>query len=89
MFRDRVDAGIQLAERLKRYAGRPGLILAVPRGGVPVAYAVAKQIGLPLDLLFTKKIGHPLDREFAIGDEEVLHYLHKARQTADQGHLPP
>jgi len=56
-----------LAEKLKKYQGQAGVILAVPRGGVPVAYAVAKELGLPLDLVLTKKIGHPMNREYAIG----------------------
>jgi predicted phosphoribosyltransferase len=67
MFTDRIEAGALLAQKLKKYRGRPGVLLAVPRGGVPVAYAVAKELGLPLDLILTKKIGHPVNREYAIG----------------------
>jgi putative phosphoribosyl transferase len=67
MFTDRIEAGMLLAGKLKKYKGQPGIILAVPRGGVPVAYAVAKELGLPLDLILTKKIGHPVNREYAIG----------------------
>lgn len=67
MFQDRIDAGNQLAEKLKYYAGTAAVVMAVPRGGVPVAYAVAKRLDLTLDLLFAKKIGHPLNREYAIG----------------------
>ena len=67
MFRDRIDAGFQLARRLKKYKGNPGIVLAVPRGGVPVAYAVAKELDLPLQLILTKKIGHPFNKEYAIG----------------------
>ncbi|HTR31541.1 MAG TPA: phosphoribosyltransferase family protein [Puia sp.] len=67
MFTDRIEAGTLLAQKLKKYRNQPGVILAVPRGGVPVAYAVAKELGLPLDLILTKKIGHPVNREYAIG----------------------
>jgi len=67
MFTDRIEAGMLLAERLKEYQGKPGVILAVPRGGVPVACAVAKELGLSLDLLLTRNIGHPVNREYAIG----------------------
>jgi putative phosphoribosyl transferase len=67
MFTDRLQAGALLAEKLKKYKGQPGVILAVPRGGVPVAYAVAKELGLPLELVLTKKIGHPMNKEYAIG----------------------
>jgi predicted phosphoribosyltransferase len=42
-------------------------VLAVPRGGVPIAYVVAKELGFPLDIVLTKKIGHPLNSEYAIG----------------------
>ncbi|MDO6430346.1 phosphoribosyltransferase family protein [Flavitalea sp. BT771] len=67
MFTDRIQAGKLLAEKLRKYQDKEGVILAVPRGGVPIAYAVAKELGMPLDLVLTKKIGHPTNREFAIG----------------------
>ena len=67
MFRDRLEAGAILAEKLSQYKGRNGVVLAVPRGGVPVAYVVAKELNLPLELLLTKKIGHPYNKEYAIG----------------------
>jgi len=67
MFRDRIDAGLQLARKLKKYLGDPGVVLAVPRGGVPVAYAVANELGFPLEVILIKKIGHPMNKEYAIG----------------------
>lgn len=67
MFTDRIDAGLELAKKLEKYAYMQGVILAVPRGGIPIGYVVAKKTGLPLDLLMTKKIGHPQNREYAIG----------------------
>jgi predicted phosphoribosyltransferase len=67
MFRDRIEAGLLLAARLEKYKYDPGIVLAVPRGGVPVAYAVARELGLPIEIILTKKIGHPLNREYAIG----------------------
>jgi predicted phosphoribosyltransferase len=66
-FLDRLDAGMQLAEKLKKHRGQNCVVLAVPRGGVVVAYAVAKKLHLPLDLILAKKIGHPLHPEYAIG----------------------
>lgn len=66
-FYNRSDAGKQLISRLRKYANNEGVILAVPRGGVPVAYEVAKQLRLPLDVILVKKIGHPLNKEYAIG----------------------
>ncbi|TAN10976.1 MAG: phosphoribosyltransferase [Chitinophagaceae bacterium] len=67
MFHDRIEAGLALAEELKKYKNDPVLILAIPRGGVPVAYVVARELGFPLDILLTKKIGHPANKEYAIG----------------------
>ncbi|HEX6848374.1 MAG TPA: phosphoribosyltransferase family protein [Chitinophagaceae bacterium] len=67
MFRDRTEAGLLLAEQLKRFKNDPGVVLAVPRGGVPVAYFVAKELGFPIEIILTKKIGHPANKEYAIG----------------------
>ena len=67
IFRDRIHAGTLLAAKLKKYKGKKGIVLAVPRGGVPVAYAVAKELELPVEIVLTKKIGHPLNKEYAIG----------------------
>lgn len=67
MFTDRVDAGMQLAEALVGFRGSDAVLLAIPRGGVPVAAEVAKVLHLPLDILLTKKIGHPDQPELAIG----------------------
>src|SRR5215212_3627824 len=68
MFRDRVEAGDVLAERLQHYAGRPDvLVLALPRGGVPVAARVAEALGAPLDVFLVGKLGVPGHRELAMG----------------------
>lgn len=67
MYADRIEAGFILADRLKKYAGQPGVVLAVPRGGVPLGYIVARALKLPMELLLTKKIGHPSNPEYAIG----------------------
>ncbi|HEY3041549.1 MAG TPA: phosphoribosyltransferase [Pyrinomonadaceae bacterium] len=68
IFRDRTDAGQHLAARLTKYANRPDvLVLALPRGGVPVAYEVAKQIGAPLDVFLVRKLGVPGHEELAMG----------------------
>jgi putative phosphoribosyl transferase len=66
-FADRYDAAIQLAAQLEKYKKEDGIILAVPRGGVPIGYYLAKHFDFPLDLLMTKKIGHPSNEEYAIG----------------------
>ena len=67
-FRDRRDAGRRLAEELHSYAGRKDVIvLALPRGGVPVAYEVARALGAPLDVFVVRKLGVPGHEEFAMG----------------------
>jgi predicted phosphoribosyltransferase len=67
-FRDRQDAGRLLAEKLTAYAHRPDvLVLALPRGGVPVAYEVARALGAPLDVFVVRKLGVPGHEELAMG----------------------
>ncbi|MDP4285203.1 MAG: phosphoribosyltransferase family protein [Bacteroidota bacterium] len=75
MFRDRMQAGLMLAEKLKKYKTEQGVVLAVPRGGVPVAYAVAKELGFPIEIILTKKIGHPMNKEYAIGAASLTDYF--------------
>lgn len=67
MFADRIDAGLQLADRLRHLKGREGVVLAIPRGGVPVGFMVAESLGFRLDVLLCKKIGHPHNPEYSIG----------------------
>ncbi len=68
IFRDRYDAGEILAERLREFAGRPDvLVLALPRGGVPVGYVVARELGVPLDVFVVRKLGTPGQPELAMG----------------------
>lgn len=66
-FSDRTDAGIRLAARLAKFAAAQPLILALPRGGVPVAFEVAKALDAELDVLIVRKIGAPGHEEFGIG----------------------
>jgi putative phosphoribosyl transferase len=67
-FRDRRDAGAALGkELLKRRDWQDPVVLALPRGGVPVAAEVARELDAPLDILLVRKIGHPHHEEFAIG----------------------
>ncbi len=67
-FHDRRDAGRVLAERLRHYAGRPDvLVLALPRGGVPVGYEVAQALGASLDVFLVRKLGVPGHEELAMG----------------------
>jgi putative phosphoribosyl transferase len=67
-FRDRAEAGQLLATRLAAYAGRPDvLVLALPRGGVPVAFEVARALHAPLDVVIVRKLGVPGEEELALG----------------------
>jgi putative phosphoribosyl transferase len=67
-FRDRAAAGEILAAKLASHARNPqGIVLALPRGGVPVAHAVARALGLPLDVFIVRKLGVPGHEELAMG----------------------
>ncbi len=67
-FRNRQDAGRQLAQKLQRFAGRDeAIVLGLPRGGVPVAREVARILRLPLDVLIVRKLGVPGQEELAFG----------------------
>jgi putative phosphoribosyl transferase len=67
-FSNRREAGAELARRLERFAGRPDVVvLALPRGGVPVAHEVARALGAPLDVFLVRKLGLPGHRELAMG----------------------
>ncbi len=68
LFRDRSDAGRVLAGKLFSYAGGADvLVLALPRGGVPVAYEVAQALHAPLDVFLVRKLGMPGQEELAMG----------------------
>ena len=68
LFQDRTEAGRVLADRLAAYANYPdAIVLALPRGGVPVAFEVAETLNLPLDIFVVRKLGLPGHEEFAIG----------------------
>lgn len=67
-FLNRREAGLELAEKLDRFAGRQDVVvLGLARGGVPVAYEVARSLDLPLDVFMVRKLGAPGHEEFAIG----------------------
>src|SRR5881396_3013783 len=67
-FRDRREAGQVLAKKLAAYTGRPDvLVLALPRGGVPVAFEVAEALDAPLDIFLVRKLGMPGHPEYAMG----------------------
>lgn len=67
MFKDRTQAGQALARALAKRGFERPVVLALPRGGVPVAFEVASSLSAPLDLVLVRKIGHPLQPELALG----------------------
>jgi putative phosphoribosyl transferase len=68
VFRDRIEAGQQLSKKLSGYANRMDLlVLALPRGGVPVAFEVARALAAPLDVFLVRKLGVPGHEELALG----------------------
>jgi predicted phosphoribosyltransferase len=93
-FADRREAGSELAGRLQAYAGRPDVIvLALPRGGVPVGYEVARALSAPLDVFLVRKLGVPGHRELAMGalasggvrvlDQRLIDYLGVPQNAID------
>lgn len=94
IFRDRTDAGKHLATKLLSYKDRPdALVLALPRGGVPVAFEVAQALHLPLDIFLVRKLGVPGHQELAMGaistggvrvlNEDIVDYLDIPEQIID------
>lgn len=67
IFHDRTHAAFLLADELKKYHRPNAIILAIPRGGVPLGYTIAHQLSLPMEVVLVKKIGHPDNPEYAIG----------------------
>jgi predicted phosphoribosyltransferase len=89
-FTDRVDAGKRLASTLSNSSGKKGIVLAIPRGGVPVGFEIAKTLKIPLDVIIPRKIGAPDNSELAIGavaedgtailDDNLVKYLGVSRE---------
>ncbi|GAA4507487.1 phosphoribosyltransferase family protein [Actinoallomurus oryzae] len=86
MFVDRVDAGRLLGTRLEHLRGQDMVVLGLPRGGVPVAFEVARTLGVPLDVIVVRKLGVPFQPELGMGaigedgvrviDEEIVRLAH-------------
>lgn len=87
MFTDRIEAGILLAAKLKKYKDEPGIILAVPRGGIPVAYALATELDFPVEVVLTKKIGHPMNKEYAIGAASLTDYFVEPHENVSDAYI--
>jgi putative phosphoribosyl transferase len=83
-FRNRQDAGKALAEELKKYSFRDPLILALLRGGVPVAKGIAMELGIPMDFWVVRKIGAPWQPEFSIGAIAEDEYIWLASEIVEE-----
>lgn len=89
-FRDRSDAGRALAAALRHYANHTDvLVLALPRGGVPVAYEVARELGAPLDIFLVRKLGVPGHEEYAMGAIAEGGSIVLSRDVIQQLGIPP
>ena len=79
MFKNRIEAGKKLARKLKELNLESPVIVALPKGGIPIGVEIAKELNTPLDILFVKKIPSPLDKEVAIGSvsENGLVFVNK------------
>src|SRR3954463_9807257 len=95
-FANRRDAGVELAAKLRPYAGRNDVVvLALPRGGVPVAFEVAEALGAPLDIFLVRKLGLPGHPELAMGaiasggvrvlNDDVVEYYQVGEATMEAG----
>jgi len=73
MYVDRKDAGRQLASALQKFKNKKVVVLAIPRGGLPLGAIVAQRLHIPLDVALSKKIGHPYNKEYAIGAVSLNH----------------
>src|ERR1019366_767728 len=85
VFADRADAGRRLAARLQHLADEPVVVLGLPRGGVPVAFEVARALGAPLDVIVVRKLGVPFQPELgmgAIGEDGVRVINHEVVRAA-------
>lgn len=96
MFTDRREAGRRLAERLSRLKDQDPVVLALPRGGVPVAFEIARALAAPLDLVLVRKLGAPQQEELAVGaiaegepaelvlDDRLIRHLHIPQAYLDE-----
>jgi len=87
LFVDRIDAARQLAPRLAGYGGKHALILAIPRGAVPMAREIAQQLGGELNIVLVRKIGAPFSAEYAVAavDETGWTYVSPFAEAAGAG----
>ena len=88
IHRDRIDAGERLALALRAFGGRSPLVLAIPRGGVPLASVIADRLGGELDVVLTRKLRAPDQPEYAIGAVDESGWTYLSEDAARAGATP-
>jgi predicted phosphoribosyltransferase len=86
-FLNRLEAGEMLAEKLTFLKDSPCIVMAIPRGGVPVGFAISRKLKCPLGLVWVKKIGHPLNPELAIGAVSPDDYCIEYKSAASESYI--
>lgn len=89
IFKDRVMAGRELAERLAEFKNQDAVVLALPRGGVPVAFEIAQGIHAPLDVIVVRKLGIPFQPELAMGAVGEGGILSRNEQVIEMANISP
>jgi putative phosphoribosyl transferase len=85
LFTDRADAALALAKRLAAYRGLHPLILAIPRGAVPMAQGIAQALGGEVDVVLVRKLGAPFSVEFAVGAVDESGQIYRSPHAAQAG----
>lgn len=87
MFTDRNEAGEELARNLQSFKGKDVVVVAIPRGGLPLGAIIAKELNAPLDVAITKKLGHPQNPEYAVGALNKDFYVLNPEAKVSQEYL--
>ena len=85
LFKDRADATLALAHRLAAYRGARPLVLAIPRGGVPMAQGIAQALDGEMDVVLVRKLGAPFSEEFAVGAVDESGRIYRSPHAAQAG----
>jgi putative phosphoribosyl transferase len=88
MFPNRAEAARRLAEALNEYKGQNPLILAIPRGAVPMAKIIAGELGGEIDVVLVRKLGAPYNPEFAVGSVDESGWAYVANYASEAGATP-
>jgi putative phosphoribosyl transferase len=87
IWKDRYEAARRLVPYLENFKDQNAVIMAVPRGGVPIGNYLAKNLEMPMDLLLVKKIGHPMNKEVAIGAVSLEDYMLDSRFKVSSSYI--